>query len=383
MREKRWSWAGWAAVATICVLYAPMAIEYTWHLFSPGTPELWNQVFAAAVGEEQALGAGSIHGEQAAAYAENRFLLLFHTTAGGVAILVFAAQFSARFRRDLRRHRVLGRAAVTLALVGMVGAFGYLLAVGPQRTFDGPAFYIQLWALGLGTTVGVVGGFLAARRRQIAMHRTLMAYAFALLLTAPLLRIEYLVLGAAWSGTTQLETNLAGGAILATLAPLGAILASRAMAEPDRRSPAIRPLPGRSLDLAVGALALTTLPLLVLRFSETFAGIDRVTIAGTCAALAGLATAASNAASARMAGKVVAAEEWRVHTLAVLAGVPAMMLLWLAYDVPFTTSEAFFGALLTAPAAGLSAGLLLIAWRRRAVVSPRSGRPALQTARPA
>ncbi|MBC6450247.1 DUF2306 domain-containing protein [Actinokineospora xionganensis] len=375
MRDKRWSWVAWAAVAAVCVIYAPMAIEYTWRLFNPSAPGLWDRVFAGAVGDEQALGAGSIHHEQADAYAENRVLLLFHTTAGGIAILIFAAQFSARFRRNLRRHRVLGRVGVTLALVGMLGAFGYLLAVGPEHTFDGPAFYLQLWALALGTLIGVIGGFATALRRQIAMHRSLMAYAFALLLTAPLLRIEYVLLGVLWSGTTQVETNLAGGATLATLAPLGAILASRAMAGRDRRSPTVRPLPGRNLDRAVGIAALATLPLLVLRYTETFDGTDRITIAGMCTMLAGLAAAATNAAAARKAGKDVAAEEWRVHTLAFVASVPAMLLLWLAYDAPFTTGEAFFGALLTAPAVTLSMGLLLVVWRRRTVVIPQSDQP--------
>lgn len=361
---------------------ARWAIEFTWRLFNPGAPELWNHAFAAAVGHEQAHGAGSIHADQAQVYADNRVVLLFHTTAGGIAILIFAAQFSARFRRNLRRHRILGRVGVTIALVGMLGAFGYLLAVGPENTFDGPAFYIQLWALAIGTVVGVTAGFLAVRRRQIAMHRSFMAYAFALLLTAPLLRIEYVLLGALWADTNQLETNLAGGAILAVLAPLGAIVASRAMAGRDPRDPSIRSLPGRGVEFAVGIAAAGSLVLLIPRFNETFDGVDRITAAGLLAGLAGLAVTATNLVAARRAGADVAAEEWRVHTLALMAGIPAMLVLWLGYDLVFGAGEAFFGALLTAPALTLSVGLFLVIWRRRIIGrSVAGGEPSSLTPR--
>lgn len=368
--RKRASLAGWTAITAIAVVYGPMAIEYMWRFFHPDSPQLWDHTFSAIVDHDEAFGRGSIHAEQEVRYEQNRAILLFHTTAGGIAILLFAAQFSARVRRNLKRHRVIGRVAVGLSLVGMAGAMAFLLAVGPQGTFDGPAFYLQLWALAIGTALGVALGLAAAVKRQIAMHQALMAYAFALLLTAPLLRIGYLFLGNLWPDTTQLETNLAGAAFLATWAPLGAFLAARSFDHRRRRGPAIGDLPGRALDLGVLAAAAVGVLLLVTRHADTFDQLDRVTTTGLVGLLAALGVAFANHRGARRSGEVLAAEEWRVTILGLLASAPAGVILWAVYDLPFTTQEAYAGMLLTAPALTVSLGFLVIVWRRRTVRRP-------------
>lgn len=365
--RKRASLIGWGAITTLAVLYGPMAVEYMWRFFNPDAPQLWNHTFGSLVDHQEAYGPGSIEAEQTVEYTQNRYILLFHTTAGGLAIVLFAAQFSARVRRNLARHRAIGRIAVSIALVGMVGAMAFLLAVGPEGTYDGAAFYLQLWALALGTTIGVTLGLAAAVKRQIAMHQALMAYAFALLLTAPLLRVGYLLLGNLWPETTQLETNLAGAAFLATWAPLGAFLAARAMDTRQRRSSAIGRLPGRSVDLGIAAAAVVASVALGWRYAETFGGIDRVTTTGLVGAAVGIAIAGVNHVAAHRAGSDLAADEWRVIGLSLLAAAPTGVILWAIYDVPFTTHDAYFGMLLTAPAVPLSAGFLTVVWRRRVV----------------
>lgn len=379
--KKRSSWFAWAAIAVVCVVYGPMAVEYTWRLFDPDAPQLWNRAFAAAVGPDQALGAGSIHLEEQQRYADNRTTMLLHTTLGGVVIVLFATQFSARFRRNLRRHRILGRVAAGLALTSMVFAAAYLLAVGPEDTFDGPAFHVQLWALAGSTAVATVLGVWAAVKRQIAMHQSLMALAFAMLLTAPLLRVLYIVLGLAWPDATQLETNLAGGAVLATWAPLGAILASRALAGADRRGPGLRGLPGPALEVAVVALVLVTLPVLLAQHADTFDGTSRTTATGVTALAVGWAVIVGNRVAALRAGRAVAAEEWRIHSLAATLAVPALLGFWWALDWPFTRVEAFYGSLLVAQATTLILGLLLVIWRRRrpARSAPATPAPAVDT----
>ena len=354
----------------ICVVYGPMAIEYTWRLFDPDAPQLWNRTFSAAVGHDQALGAGSIHADKQQEYVDNRVTMLLHTSVGGLAIVIFAAQFSARFRRNLRRHRILGRVGAGLALTGMVFAAAYLLAVGPAGTFDGPAFYVQLWALAGGTAEATVLGLWAAVRRQIAMHQSLMSLAFALLLTAPLLRVEYLLLGLAWPDATQLETNPAGAAVLATWAPLGAILASRSLAGSDRRRSALRPLPGPALELAVGAIALGSVPVLVSLHAAAFDGVSRITTTGLAALAVGWALIVINRVASHRAGRAVAAEEWRIHSLTTTLSLPTLLAYWLVLDVPFSRAESFYGALLVASATTLTLGLLVVIWRRR-----RPGRP--------
>lgn len=358
---------GWGAITALAVLYGPMAVEFTWRFFDPGAPGLWDRTFAAVVDHSEAYGPDSIHAVSGDEYADNRLTMLFHTTTGGIAIVLFAAQFSARLRRNLARHRLIGRLAAGLALVGMAGAAAYLVAVGPDDTYDGPAFHVQLWALAFGTATGTVLGVAAARRRQIAQHQALMAYAFALLLTAPLLRVGYLVLGNAWPDTTQLETNLAGAAFLSTWAPFGAFLAARAQDRRRRRDPAIPALPGRRLDLAVLVLAAAAAPALATRYAGELDGLDRVTTTGLVGLVVALAVAVANLAGARRAGAEVAAEEWRVVVLGLVSSAPTALVVWALLDLPFTTADAWFATLLTAPAIAVSLAFLLVVWRRRRI----------------
>lgn len=358
---------GWGAITALAVLYGPMAVEFTWRFFDPGAPGLWDRTFAAVVDHSEAYGPDSIHAVSGDEYADNRLTMLFHTTTGGIAIVLFAAQFSARLRRNLARHRLIGRVAAGLALVGMAGAAAYLVAVGPDDTYDGPAFHVQLWALAFGTATGTVLGVAAARRRQIAQHQALMAYAFALLLTAPLLRVGYLVLGNAWPDTTQLETNLAGAAFLSTWAPFGAFLAARAQDRRRRRDPAIPALPGRRLDLAVLVLAAAAAPALATRYAGELDGLDRVTTTGLVGLVVALAVAVANLAGARRAGAEVAAEEWRVVVLGLVSSAPTALVVWALLDLPFTTADAWFATLLTAPAIAVSLAFLLVVWRRRRI----------------
>lgn len=370
MEHSRWrraSVVGWGAITALAVLYGPMAVEFTWRFFDPGAPGLWDRTFAAVVDHSEAYGPDSIHAVSGDEYADNRLTMLFHTTTGGIAIVLFAAQFSARLRRNLARHRLIGRVAAGLALVGMAGAAAYLVAVGPDDTYDGPAFHVQLWALAFGTATGTVLGVAAARRRQIAQHQALMAYAFALLLTAPLLRVGYLVLGNAWPDTTQLETNLAGAAFLSTWAPFGAFLAARAQDRRRRRDPAIPALPGRRLDLAVLVLAAAAAPALATRYAGELDGLDRVTTTGLVGLVVALAVAVANLAGARRAGAEVAAEEWRVVVLGLVSSAPTALLVWALLDLPFTTADAWFATLLTAPAIAVSLAFLLVVWRRRRI----------------
>lgn len=360
MRTPRPATVAWIVIATVVLVYAPMAFEYTARLFGGG-PELWDRTFSAAVGNDHALGAGSIHHEQQGVYAEYRWVLLTHTTLGAVAIALAVFQLTKRSRRRPAVHRITGRVQAVLAVVAMLGAMAYLVLVGPRGTFDGPAFHLQLWALAIGTLGGTVLGVLAARQGQIAMHRVLMTYAFALLCTAPFLRVLYIVLGIAWPGVTQEVTNLAGGCIEAVWAPMAAILASRTFATSPRRDH-LRALPGLALDSAVLIAAVLGGAALVAGHVAAFDGVNRVTLSALAAWGLGFALTAVNHRSATDA---IATEEWRIHRAAMLVSLPVTGALWGAYRLAFTTEEAFFGALLTGPALALTLGLFVVTWRRR------------------
>ncbi len=359
MRTVRPATLAWLAIATVVLAYAPMAFEYTARLFGGG-PELWDHAFSATVGSTHALGAGSIHHEQQEVYSAHRWVLLAHTSLGSVAIALAVFQLTNRSRRQPGMHRLLGRIQATLAVVAMLGAMTFLVLVGPDGTYDGPAFYLQLWALAIGTLAGTVLGVLAARAGQVATHRLLMTYAFALLCTAPFLRLLYIVLGLAWPGVTQEVTNLAGGCIEAVWAPMAAIIASRVIPAP-RRGIDRQPITAL-LEPVATTLGVLGLLCLVAGYAVTFDGLDRVTLTALLANALGLALTAVNL---RAATEPAARQDWRIHHAAMLTGAPMTAVLWLVYRLPFTGEQAFYGALLTGPAVTLSLGLLVVAWRRR------------------
>lgn len=120
----------------------------------------------------------------------DRGLLIPHTICGTFALLAGPLQFSSRFRqRHLKLHRVLGR--IYFASV-IVGAFtGIALATGrpglPGTSMQGAAWIIC-------TAVAVI----AARNRQIAVHRQWMARSYAVTFTFVSSRVLNLV-PAYWS----------------------------------------------------------------------------------------------------------------------------------------------------------------------------------------
>lgn len=358
--QKRLARAGWILTATIVLLYAPMAAEYMLRFFGGG-PDLWEHTYSGVVGDRQALGPGSDHLVQHDVYARYRWVMLTHTVVGALAIVLSVFQLTRRSRVRLSVHRWIGRLQVGMVAVSMIGAMAFLTLAGPQRTFDGPAFHLQLWALAIGTLGGTTLGLWAIRAGHQATHRILMTYAFALLCTAPMLRVFYLGFGLAWPTSTQEVTNLAGAAVLAVWAPMAAVLASRTIPATRKREHLAR-LPGPWLDAVAGLAAAVGLAALVVAYVVHFDGVDRVTMTSVVAVGLGVALTQVNR---RSADDTVAAEEWRIHATAMLATFPVTAVLWLVYAGVFTVEASFYGALLTGPAVPLSLGLLLVAWRRR------------------
>lgn len=360
-----------------------MAIEFMWRFFAPSSPDLWNQLYAGVVGHEQAAGAGSVHRTQHAAYEASRFAMLFHTVTGGTAILLATAQFSRRLRAGRPRlHRVLGRVHVTLVVIAMVGAAAYLLQTGPDETFAGPGFYLQLWLLTLGTLASTVLAVAAIRSGDVSRHQSLMAYSFALLLTAPLLRVFWLAIGVAWPAGDQDQINLISAVLVPEVAIGGAIVASRHVA--PRRPAGL--VDGRfaAPDRLARALLVTAgvaTSLVAVRHLSVIGMPDAVLVAAMVgvAAWLGLAFAMLRRTAAR--GDLRAAHEWRAHTLAALAIPLVVAVVWPAYDLAFGTLAAFHGALLTAPAVAMTAGLVFVLHGRRtprrAASSRAPGTPAV------
>jgi uncharacterized membrane protein len=120
----------------------------------------------------------------------DRHLLIPHTLAGTLALLIGPINFSSRIRqRHLGLHRILGRIYFVSVFVGSFT--GIALAAG-RPGLPGTSMQAAAWMVC--TTAAVI----AARNRQIAVHRQWMARSYAVTFTFVSSRVLNLV-PAYWS----------------------------------------------------------------------------------------------------------------------------------------------------------------------------------------
>ena len=120
----------------------------------------------------------------------DRHLLIPHTLAGTLALLIGPINFSSRIRqRHLKLHRILGRIYVVCVFVGSFT--GIALAAG-RPGLPGTAMQAAAWM------VCTTAAFVTARNRQIAVHRQWMARSYAVTFTFVSSRVFNLV-PAYWS----------------------------------------------------------------------------------------------------------------------------------------------------------------------------------------
>jgi uncharacterized membrane protein len=163
----------------------------------------------------------------------DRGLLIPHTLCGTFALLAGPLQFSSRFRqRHLKLHRVLGR-MYFIAVV--IGAFtGIALATG-RPGLPGTAMQGAAWI------VCTAAAVIAARNRQIAVHRQWMARSYAVTFTFVSTRVLNLV-PAYWSHLGDVLSAV--GVIAFTLASIVLVDLGLNWNElTTRRSPAVAPCP--------------------------------------------------------------------------------------------------------------------------------------------
>ena len=139
----------------------------------------------------------------------DRGLLIPHTIAGTLALLIGPINFSSRVRqRALQLHRVLGRTYVASVFIG--AATGVALAFG-RPGFPGTCGQAAAWV------VCTAAALITARNRQLVQHRQWMARSYAVTFTFVSSRVLNLV-PAYWS---HLGDSLSAvGVIAFTLASL-------------------------------------------------------------------------------------------------------------------------------------------------------------------
>jgi uncharacterized membrane protein len=140
----------------------------------------------------------------------NKILLGVHTTLAAVSLTIGPVQFLRGVRRrHPELHRLLGKIYVSLGLISMMAAVGYLILTPFEKTYGGAPFAIGLWGIAVLSTYSFIAGIVHAMRGEMWQHRALMTLNFCALLIAPLLRIGWLSLGAMFPKLSQMQVHTA------------------------------------------------------------------------------------------------------------------------------------------------------------------------------
>ncbi|WP_111848361.1 DUF2306 domain-containing protein [Acinetobacter baumannii] len=365
--SKRWAGiTGWLFVSFIALTYSPMAIEYFGSYFSDKAPKLWLQLFTWMTSESYTQGNGSIKVVQHNAYLASLLSMTIHTIAGGSVILLACLQFNKKFRHRFPLwHRTLGHAQITFVVISMLAAMIYLLRTGPAATYNGPAFYMQLWGIALGTITTSILAVVAIRYKQVAMHYSLMALNFAFLMSAPVLRIEWIIFVKIDPSMTQEMTNLAGALVYGFIAVPLAILTMRHLDyRPETVRPSHRDINFKQFTLVWGLGLIAMIPIIIFckqNIQEFQWLINYALIAISAVTLLyGL-----NFWHAKYKGHLIAQYEWRIHFTSLGIMPISTLILWKLFTLFFSTSEAFWAAMLLGPAIGLAFGFIFVLLSRR------------------
>ncbi|AUG75606.1 hypothetical protein CFP65_0652 [Kitasatospora sp. MMS16-BH015] len=226
----RWTRIAAVTITAVCVGYAPIAMTDIWPYADPQAPAIGQWLLARAVSARYMADALAT---RTGPYAHSLAALVVHTVLGGLLMLLGPAQLFTAVRRRLRLHRALGVVYALTVLVSMGGAAVYLARTAPKDAFGGEAFWIVLATILVGTVLSTLLGVLAAIGRLPAAHQRWMLLCYGYLMTAPLLRIEWMVLPWFFPGQSMTAINRIALTHLGSLVAFGALLGSRAL---DRRA---------------------------------------------------------------------------------------------------------------------------------------------------
>lgn len=214
------------SLMVMAILYMPLAVNYMWFTFS-SEPSNWQDSLTAVInGGDYAYREGSVRDVREVDYTNYRWVMLVHTVLGGLALFLMVHQLSPRLRRQSRqRHKVVGWVCMVLMTISMVTALAFLILAGTVDHLGGGAFYLQLWVLGVGTLGSAYLAIIAIRRKNLIAHQAWMYMNFALMMTAPLLRVFWIFLAPLFPDYQLLYNLNLGACMLGVMAPAGAALA--------------------------------------------------------------------------------------------------------------------------------------------------------------
>lgn len=241
-------------IAAIVAAYAP--ISGTYFFLGPQISHIGDKYYERLVSWDFAYGNGSGHpglpGANYDALIRNAAAMVPHSVLGTVAIIIGLAQFNKTFQFKYPViHRNLGRLYGLCSLVITASSAAFLMETIPKKdVFSGELFALVLSLLSLGNIVTMALAVLFAWGKDIGSHRELMTLNYSFMLSAPLLRVFWIVIGIAW-GEAKNVVNLYSSILAAPLLIGVPILLLRSGDRYPR--PASKALTSSALRLAIVA----------------------------------------------------------------------------------------------------------------------------------
>jgi len=119
-----------------------------------------------------------------------------HNALGGICIILGGLQFLPGLRRKAPTlHRRIGKTYVTVVYGAMFLAIFYLLITPVDDIFAGLTFAFGLWMMATLTLFSLTMAIYHAMKKEIAQHQAYMALNYSILLSAPLLRYDWTLMG--------------------------------------------------------------------------------------------------------------------------------------------------------------------------------------------
>ncbi|MBC9228812.1 DUF2306 domain-containing protein [bacterium SPL81] len=348
------------------VIYAPMSMEYFAKYFYPNSPRLWDHFFVWFVGEQHALGIGSTEIEQAIPYMQSRVPMLFHAFFGGLSILIAIYQFYKPYRLKYpQMHKFLGKLQVVVVTITVFGSILYLINTSAADTFSGISFHYLLWLLAIGTLLSLYLAVWAIIKKQVMVHQTLMIFNFGALLSAPVLRLEWLIIGQIKDMTQELS-NLYSALIFSYLLTPVAIIASRLI---DSRKQVPSSLPQElkqpiflKFSLAISCLSSFLIAYIYLDLFITFDPFFNIL---TFLFFTTLIVYSIMIFLTKRHQRWIAYREWLIHLSSFTVLPLFLLIIWYLFTFFYTAQIAFQIAAMTVPPSILGLGYIYMAFTRR------------------
>ncbi|MFK0294319.1 DUF2306 domain-containing protein [Streptomyces sp. NPDC090442] len=226
-----WRRAATITVVAVCVGYAPIAMTELWPYAHRGAPALGEWLLGRAVSPRYVADALAT---RIGPYGRSLTPMILHAVLGGLLMLLGPVQLLSALRRRRRLHRIVGVVFALTVYASMAGAGVYLARTAPADAFSGPAFWIVLATILVGTVASITFGLLAAVTNYPDLHQRWLLLCYAYLMTAPLLRLEWGALPTLLPGLSMADINRVAVMHLGSVVVFGALLASRALDARDR-----------------------------------------------------------------------------------------------------------------------------------------------------